>query len=149
MSNTTNLRKCLLRIPLNQSITVSVFPHWFKPIASRMFLFFVSQIALLIRPNSFFAGFMSLTVGLLLKFSLWSFRVIKLLFSSFISNRFSTSLLFKICFPSILIWFFLCCYWLSWISRSWRCLSYDRIPLLLIGKCLWFYQRKCLIWWFD
>ena len=107
MSNTTNLHKCLLRILLNQSITVSVFLHWFKPIASRMFLFVVSKIALLIRPNSFFAGFMSLTVGFLLKFSLWSFRVLKLLFSPFTSNRFSTSLFYKICFPSTLIYLFM------------------------------------------
>ena len=49
MSNATNLHKCLLQIPLDQSITVSMFLHWFKPIASRMFLF-VSKIALLI-PN--------------------------------------------------------------------------------------------------
>ena len=141
MSNTTNLHKCLLRIPLNQSSTVSVFLHWFRPIASRMLLFAASNIALLIRSNSFFAGFMSLTVGLLLKFSLWSFRVIKLLFSPFISNWFSTSLFFKICFPSILICF-LCCYWFSSASRLWHCLSYDRIPLLLIDKGLLFYWRK-------
>ena len=143
MSNTTKLHKCLLRIPLNQWITVSVFLHWFKPIASRMFLFVVSKIALLIRPNSFLAGFMSLTVGLFLNFSLWSLGVMKLLFSPFTSNRFSTSLFFKICFPSTLI-FYLCCYWLFCISRLWRCLSYDCIPLLLVGKGLLFYRRKWL-----
>ena len=44
---------------------------------------------------------------MLLKFSFWLFRVIKLLFSSFISSRFRTSLIFKIRFPSILIWFFM------------------------------------------
>ena len=87
--------------------TISVFLHWFKPIASWMFLFVVSKIALLICPNLFFAGFMSLTVGLLLKFSLWSFRVIKLLFPPSISNGFSTSLFLKIFFPSILICFFM------------------------------------------
>ena len=107
MPNTTNLRKCLLRIPLSQSITVSVFLHWLKPIASRMVSFVVSRIALLIRPNSFFSGIMSLIVGLLLKFSLWPFRVIKLLFSPFTSNRFSTYLCFKIYFPSTLICFFM------------------------------------------
>ena len=105
MSNTTNLHKCLLRILLNQSITVSVFLHWFKPIASRMFLFVVSKITFLVCLNSFFAGFMGLTIGLLFKFSLWSFRVTKLLFSLFISTRFRTSLFFRICFPSILICF--------------------------------------------
>ena len=143
MSNTTNSHKCLLRILLNQSITVSVFLHWFKPIASRMFLFAVSKIALLICPNSFFAGFMSLTVGLLLKFSLWSFRVIKLLLSPFISNRFSTSLFLKI-FSHQYWSISLCCYWFSGVSRLWRCLSYDRIMLLLIGKGLLFYWRKWL-----
>ena len=106
MSNTTYLQNCLLRMLLEQSIIVSVFLHWFRPIAFRVFLFVVSKNALLIFPNSLFAGFNSLTVGLLLEFSLWPFRVTKLLFSRFISNRFSTSLFFKIGFPSILICFF-------------------------------------------
>ena len=143
MSNTTKWHKCLLRILLNQSITVSVFLRWFKPVAFRMFLFVISKIALLICPNSFFARFMSLTVGLLLKLSLWSFRVIKLLFSPFTSNRFSTSLFLKIFFHQY--WSVsLCCYWFSCISRLWRCLSYDRILLLLISKGLFFYRRKWL-----
>ena len=141
MSNTTNLHKCLLRILLNQSITVSVFLHWFKPIASRMFLFAVSKIALLICPNSFFAGFMSLTVGLLLKFSLWSFRVIKLLFLPFISNRFST---FSGFFSHQYWSASLCCYWFSCISRLWHCLSYDCILLLLISNSWLFYRPKWL-----
>ena len=102
MSNMTNLHKCLLRIPLSQSITITVFLHWFKPMAFRIFLFAVSKMALLMLPNSFLAGFTSLTVGLLLKFSLWSFRVIQV----FCTNRFSTSLFFKICFPSIRSGFF-------------------------------------------
>ena len=106
MSNMTNLHRCLLWTPLNQSVTVSVFLDWFEPTASCMFLFAVSKIALLIHPNSLFTRFISLTVGLLLKFSLWPFRIIKLLFSPFIFNRFSTSLFFKIYFPSILIYFF-------------------------------------------
>ena len=135
----TNLDKCLSQIPLNQSITVSLFLHWFKSIASRTFLFTVSKIALLTRPNSFCAGFMSLVVGLLLKPFLWSFRVIKLLFSPFIFNRFSTSLFLKICFPSILICF-LCCCWLFCIWRLQCCLSYDCIPPLL------FYRRKWLFY---
>ena len=116
MSNMTNLHRCLLRIPLKQPISVSVLLHWFKPITSRIFLFAVSKIALLIHPSKFLAGFINLNVGLLLKCYLWSFIVIKLLFSPFISNRFSASLYFKICFPSILICF-LCCSWLSCISR--------------------------------
>ena len=108
--------------------TISVFLHWFKPIASWMFLFVVSKIALLICPNLFFAGFMSLTVGLLLKFSLWSFRVIKLLFSPYISNGFSTSLFLKIFFLSILICFFILlpvffyfkvmAFFIIWLKRS-------------------------------
>ena len=83
MPNMTNLHKYLLRIPLNQSVTVSVVLHWFKPVASRMFLFAVSKIAMLIRPTFFFSRFMTLTAGLLLNFSLWSFRVIKLLLFNF------------------------------------------------------------------
>ena len=142
MSNTTNLHKCLLRIPLNQSITVFVFLHWFKPIASRMFLFVVSKIALLIRPNSFSVGFMSLTVGFLLKFSLWSFRVIKLLFSPFTSNRFSTSLFYKICFPSTLIYFFLLL--LAFLYFEVMALFIIWSYSALIRKGLLFYRRKWL-----
>ena len=137
MSNMTNLHKCLSRIPLSQSITISVFLHWFKPVAFRIFLFAVSKMALLMLPNSFLAGFMSLTVGLLLKVSLWSFRVIEV----FYTNRFSTSLFFKICFPSIRSGF-LCFCRLSCISRLWCCLSYDCVPRLLIGKGLFFFYRR-------
>ena len=144
MSNMTNLHKCLLRIPLSQSITITVFLHWFKPMAFRIFLFAVSKMALLMLPNSFLAGFTSLTVGLLLKFSLWSFRVIKV----FCTNRFSTSLFFKICFPSIRS-VFLCFCWLSCISWLWCCLSYDCVPLLLIGKGLFFLSAKVTVLWDD
>ena len=96
--------KCLLQILLNQSVTVSVFLYWFKFTASRMLLFAATKTALVILPFVS-AGFLSLTVRLLLKFSLWCFRIIKLLLASFISNRFCTSLLFKIRFPSISIFF--------------------------------------------
>ena len=102
MSNMKNLWKRLFRIPLNQSIALSAFLYWFK-LVTHKFLFAISKIALLIRPNTFYAGFIRLTVGLLLKFSLMSFRVFKLLFSQFISSRFSTALLFKVRFQSILI----------------------------------------------
>ena len=36
-----------------------------------------SSICLVTRPSSDFVGFISLTLGLFLKFSLWSFRVMK------------------------------------------------------------------------
>ena len=104
--NMTNLFKCLLRIPLNQPIIVSLFLYCFKLIVSRMFLFPVCKTALLMKTNSFFAGLMSLAVGLLLKFSSWVFRVRNLLFLLFISNQFAIFLFFKIHFPSTLIGFF-------------------------------------------
>ena len=101
----TNLHKCLLQILLNQSITVTVLLQWFKLSFSDV-LFAVSKIALLI-PLDFFCQIYEPYCWMLLKFSFWLFRVIKLLFSSFISSRFRTSLIFKIRFPSILIWFFM------------------------------------------
>ena len=50
----------------------------FKLVHKRLLI--LSSIALLILPNSFFAGLISRTVGLFKKFSLWSFKVIKHLF---------------------------------------------------------------------
>ena len=148
MSNMTILCNCLFLIPLIQSITVAVFLHWFKLIASCMFLFAIPKTALLIRPNSLFAGFMSLTVRLLLKFSFWSFRVIKLLFSPFTFLIGLVHLYFlRFVFHQYWSGFLYCCWVsgisrLSCISRLWRCLSYDRIPHLLIGNGLLFYRQK-------
>ena len=100
--NIKSLRKCFLQIPLNQPITVSVFFHRFEFIASCMFLFAISKIVLLIRSNSIVHEFISLTIALLLKFSLGSFRVLKVLLSGFISNRFTNTFFSKIRFPWIL-----------------------------------------------
>ena len=89
-----NLCKCLLRIPLNQSVTVFVFLHWFKFMASRIFLFAVSKFALLIRPIFFYMIFQS-------------YQAVAPGGYFHISNQFSSSLLFKIRFPWILISFFM------------------------------------------
>ena len=134
-----------MRIRLKQSITVSVCLHRFKPIVFRMFLFAVSKIALLIPLNSFFDWFMSLTVRFLLKFSLLSF------FQNFRSccsrHLFPIGLapIYFLRFVFHQYWSaFISCCWLFCISRLQRCLSLDRIPLLLIGKGLLFYRQKWL-----
>ena len=132
MSNMMNLHKCLWSISFNKAITVSASLHWFKPIASSMLLFAVSKIALLIRSNSFFSGFMGHTVELFLNLSLRYFRVIKLLFSLFVSNRFSTSLFFKICSPSILVYFFILLLAFLYFEL-WNCLWYSRILFVVLS----------------
>ena len=136
MSNTTNFYKCLLRILLNQSVTVSVFLHWFNFIGLRMFLFPVSKIALLSRPNSFFVGFMSLKVIVTIFFydhsELWSCCSRHLF-----PMGLSTSLLFKMRFPSVLICFFMMLAFLCFVAMTLFIIwSY---PLLLIYKGFLFY----------
>ena len=77
ISNIRNFYKCLLRIFLNQFITFSVFFHWFTFISSYNFFFIFCNMCLFVLPISFFAGFSNL--GRFKKFSLWSFKVMKLL----------------------------------------------------------------------
>ena len=105
MSKTTNLWTFLSGILLNQSMMFWVFFHWLKLKCSLIAKLILSSITLLILPSSFFAGFINLTCGLLAKLSLWSFNVKRQLFSPLISMRFRISLFFKICLPTILIFF--------------------------------------------
>ena len=105
MSKITKLCRSFSWIVINQSMTVLVFFHWLSCNFSRMFLFILSKITLLIFPSSFFAGLISLTVGLFWKFSLWSFSDINQLFYPFVCVLFKTLLLHKTCFPTALIFF--------------------------------------------
>ena len=99
--------KCFCSILLNHSITLAVFFHWlmFKLVYKRLLI--LSSIALLILPNSFFAGLISRTVELFKKFSLWSFKVIKQLFLLLTSIRSNIylSAFSIICFPLMSILF--------------------------------------------
>ena len=105
MSKITNLQCCLSFILLNQSMTSSVFFHWFKLILCLSSLLTACIINLLNLPSSFLAGFISRTDGLFWKFSLWSFSMIKQLLSPLMSMRCSTSLSFRIFLPLMLILF--------------------------------------------
>ena len=102
MSKTIKLCRCFSWIVLNLSMTVLVFFHWLSCKFSRMFLFILSKRSLLIFPSSFFAGLISLTVGLFWKFSLWSFSDIKQFFSPFVCK---SLLLHKTCFLAAFIFF--------------------------------------------
>ena len=82
-----------------------VFFHWFSSNFWLIFLLILSNINLLILSSSFLAGLISRTVGWLSKFYLWSFIVIKLLPSSFVSILFITSLSLIKFFPTLLICF--------------------------------------------
>ena len=82
MSKQMNECFALSGIPLYQSITESVFLHWFNLVVATTFLLILSRICLLMIPISDLDGFMSLHVGLLLKFGLWSFKVTNASFSA-------------------------------------------------------------------
>ena len=74
---------------LNHDMTESVFFHWLTLICSRTAAFILWRICLLIIPTSDLEGLISLHVGLLLKFGLWSLSVIKLSFVASELMRFS------------------------------------------------------------
>ena len=77
MSRCKNLCNLLLLIFLNHLITLIVFFHSFALNLLTNSVFSWSNICLFIRPISFLDGFMSLVVGWLVKFSLWSFKFAK------------------------------------------------------------------------
>ena len=103
MSN--EIKECLVfsSILPNQSITFSVFRHWFAFKIVLSCVFILSKINLLIFPESLFARLISRHVGLFSKFSLWSSREIKA--SSFFmhSIRLPMERLSAMCFSSLSI----------------------------------------------
>ena len=101
MSKQMNECFALSGIPLYQSITESVFLHWFNLVVATTFLLILSMICLLMIPISDLNGFMSLHVGLLLKFGLWSFKVTNASFSDV-----DSILLAELCGNFL----FFCCY---------------------------------------
>ena len=76
MSKQMKLWCCLFSMDLNHSITEAEFFHWLKLDALMILLLIRSTISLLILPISDLLGLISLLVGLLAKFGLWSFSVI-------------------------------------------------------------------------
>ena len=84
-------------------MTESAFFHWFTLICSRTAAFILWRICLPINPISDLEGLISLHLGLLLKFGLWSLSVIKLSFVASESMRSSRSRLFAIFFSSAII----------------------------------------------
>ena len=72
MSKITNLESYFWFILLNQSMTSSVFFHWFKLNLCLSSLSIACIINLLNLSSSFLAGFISCTDELFWKFSLWS-----------------------------------------------------------------------------
>ena len=111
----TNLHIDLSCMLLKYSITFEVFFHWFKFKVRRTFPLNLSNITLLMRPISFLAGFKSLEVGLLWKFSLWSFSGYKTTISvnfHFVLNAFRFRNLFTLFVyfvSNIFIGFFVIC----------------------------------------
>ena len=77
MSNITNVCWRFSGVSSNQLNTDEMFFHWFSKIVLFMFVFIFSSIFSLSSPISLFARLINLQVGLFLKFSLWSFNVMK------------------------------------------------------------------------
>ena len=66
----------MFSIALNHSITEVEFFHWLNLDALVILLLILSKVTWLILPISDLVGLVSLPVGLLAKFGLWSFSVI-------------------------------------------------------------------------
>ena len=98
-----NLCRCFLSIFSNQLITSVVFFHSLSFSFSHKQILILSNIDLLILPISFLAGFISLVVRWLEKFSLWSFKVIKQLLVPLISILLTISAHFVYFMPSLSI----------------------------------------------
>ena len=98
-----NLCRCFLSIFSNQLITSVVFFHSLIFSFSHKQILILSNIDLLILPISFLAGFSSLVVRWLEKFSLWSFKVIKQLLVPLISILLTISAHFVYFMPSLSI----------------------------------------------
>ena len=84
-------------------MTDSVSFHWLKPVAAITLVLILWRIFLLIMPISDLDGFMSLHVGLLSKFGLWSFNVTNESFSANASILLSRSSFLAIFFSSDII----------------------------------------------
>ena len=110
----------------SQSVTVLVFFHLLSCKFSRMFLFLLSKINLLIFLTSFFAWLISSIVGLFWKSSLWSSSDMKQLFSPFVRLLFKALLLCKTCFPAgmAFFWMLLLAFLYVAVIESFSILSY-------------------------
>ena len=93
------------------------FFHSFTLNLQTNFEFIWFNICLLILPISFLDGFMSLIVGWLVKFSFWSFRVIKELKVPFISVLSNILLVLRIWY--LLCWFLFQCSYLLFYNLFW------------------------------
>ena len=123
MSKTANLYLFLSGILKNHSITSLVSFHWLNLRQSLNWWFILSRMFLLIQPISFFAELISLTIGLFLKFGLWSFNVMKHSFLPFVN-----------------IWFNISFSFMSFFQPRLSCYEYYRLPFcrLLLSSRLAF-----------
>ena len=128
MPKITKICRYLSWIAINQSMTVLVFFCSLSCKCSRIFLFILSKIALLIFPSLFFAGLISLAIDWFYKFSLWPFCDMKQFLSLFFDLL-----------PKNIDFLFWCCCQLCCTLRLLRRLVFYRIILLLSYRCSSFY----------
>ena len=75
MSNETKVHHCFLWVLVNQSVTAEVLFHMLSCSFFRMAVRMLSRIDLETMPISLFAGLISRQGSVLVKLSLWSFKV--------------------------------------------------------------------------
>ena len=102
-SKDRNLHFSLLGKLLNHEITAVVLRHCCRSVDWRIEILTLSKMCLLTFPRFDLVGFMSLHLGLVEKFGLWSFKVINAGFSGNCSMRLSKLRFFASCFASKLI----------------------------------------------
>ena len=98
-----NVFDFLFGISSNHVITSCVFFQWLYFVLSFTTFTIFSNNCLLILPISGLQGFISRHVGLFLKFSLWSFRVIKDSLSAVVLMRSAKSRFLAICISALII----------------------------------------------
>ena len=137
-----NVFDFLFGIPSNHVITSCVFFQWLYFVLSFTTFTIFSNNCLLILPISGLQGFISRHVGLFLKFSLWSLRVIKDSLSAVVLMRSAKSRFLAICISVLIIsylplYLFSCNFYVP-ISP----IAVHSQQVLLYSSC-WFCQLVC------
>ena len=104
-----NVCDFFLGISSNRVITSCVFFQWLYFVLSFTTFTIFSSNCLLILPISGLQGFIIWHVGLFLKFSLWSLRVIKDSLSALVLMRSAKSSFLAICISALIIIIVNCC----------------------------------------
>ena len=141
MSKVMNECVDLFGIRLNHVMTASVFFHWFRLVFVGILELILCRICLLIKLISDLDRLISLHVGLLLKFALWSFNAMNASLAASASILLSSSRFLTIFFSFDII-YLRSCLALSCKTLLWWCLGADCMSGHLFGKNLSSCQQR-------